>query len=360
MNVASELLLEASTRIGDAGCWLVLGGDPAVPVELALRYPGSVVRWVPLNVPDHDRVRRIVSGHPVENLEVWDDPATPVEPEDMFDAVVFETSLHRPLVRRWLAHARLVLADGGWVFLAGANDAGVRSAIGDAKRLFGHPVSDDYRRHHRVTGFQRSGDPDEAPYWLEHPGIAPRTWQSFQVDVRSQAFALDTLPGVFPGDRLDAGTALLLEHTTVPPGVRVLDAGCGTGIIGLLAARIGANHVDLIDVNLLAVAVASRNLGTNGITSGRVVASDIFSGLGDARYDLIVSNPPFHQGKAIDLSMPDRLISEAPGHLLPGGSLMIVANSFLRYERQMRRVFGHVETVVATRQYHVIAARDPR
>lgn len=360
MNVASELLLEATTGAGDAGHWLVLGGDPAVPVQIALRDPGHAVRWVPLTVRDHLRIRRMLAEHPLENLEVRDDPATPVEREHMFDAVVFETSLHRPLVRRWLAHARLGLTEGGRVFLAGANDAGVRSAIGDAKRLFGDPVSEEYRRHHRVTGFRWSGDPDQAPYWLEHPGIAPRTWQLFQVDMRGQAFALDTLPGVFPGARLDAGTAMLLEHLAVPSGASVLDAGCGTGIIGLLAARIGANQVDLIDDHLLAVAVASRNLETNGVTNGRVVASNIYAELGNARYDLIVSNPPFHVGKAIDTSMPDQLINEAPDHLWPGGSLAIVANSFLRYERGMRLVFRHVETVAATRQYHVIVASDPR
>lgn len=359
LSPASGMLLDLAEGL-DARRWLVLGGELSLVAGILGDHPGAHVCWAPVDVRDLDQAQQMFVDAPAARLEIRDDPAWPGGSEQAFDAVVFATSLHRPLVRRWLAHAYHVLAQGGHLLLAGANDAGVRSAIGDAKRLFGDPVGEDYRRRHRVASFRRDTGPDEYPYWFDQPGIAPGTWQAFDVTVRGHAFALHTLPGVFPGDRLDTGTALLLEHLTVASGARVLDAGCGTGVIGLLAARLGATRVDLIDANLLAIAAARENVSTLEIAGTRVLASDVYGAVAGQRYDLIVSNPPFHQGKAIDTSMPDRLISEAPDHLLLGGQLLLVANSFLRYERRMHGVFREVETVAATRQYHIIAAAGPR
>jgi 16S rRNA (guanine1207-N2)-methyltransferase len=354
------MLLDATSQLRDKRSWLVIGGEASLVAGILEDHPDADVRWGPVDVRDLDRAGPVLEGVPATRLTIQDDPARLVDDGETFDAVVFETSLHRPLVRRWLAQAHRVLVDGGTVLVAGANDAGVRSAIGDAKHLFGDPVGEDYRRRHRVAAFRRGGDPAEWPYWFDHPGIAPGTWQSFDLNVRGHTLALATLPGVFPGDRLDAGTALLLEHLSIASGARVLDAGCGAGVIGLLAARLGAGRVDLVDASLLAVTAARKNVARLGVAGARVLASDVYDAVPGERYDLIVSNPPFHRGKAIDLAVADRLIREAPAHLHPGGSLLIVANAFLAYGKRMDRVFRQVETVAASRQYHVISARDPR
>ncbi|HEV2128424.1 MAG TPA: methyltransferase, partial [Thermomicrobiales bacterium] len=89
--------------------------------------------------------------------------------------------------------------------------------------------------------------------------------------------------------------------------------------------------------------------------SVHVVAGDVYSGIEGEAYDLIVSNPPFHQGKMINYDMPQRLIGEASEHLKPGGRLVIVANAFLPYDRVMRAHFAEVDVVAATRQYRVLA-----
>ncbi len=166
----------------------------------------------------------------------------------------------------------------------------------------------------------------------------------------------ETLPGVFSADRLDEGTRLLLEHLEVPAGVSVLDVGCGAGVIGAVAGRRGAGSVTMTDVNLLAVAAARRNAGLAGVPV-EVVAGDVYGGLGERRFDLIASNPPFHQGKVVDYDMPQRLIAQASEHLAPGGRLVLVANAFLPYDRLMRERFGNVEVLGATRQYRVLSAR---
>ncbi len=96
-----------------------------------------------------------------------------------------------------------------------------------------------------------------------------------------------------------------------------------------------------------------------GITNGRALASDVYDAVRGERYDLVVSNPPFHRGKALDQEVAQRLIAGAPAMLSPGGGLLLVANAFLTYDDAMRRVFSRVETVAATRQYRVLAASHP-
>jgi 16S rRNA (guanine1207-N2)-methyltransferase len=97
-----------------------------------------------------------------------------------------------------------------------------------------------------------------------------------------------------------------------------------------------------------------------GLDRCRVVAGDTYGAVRASEYDLIVSNPPFHRGKAIDFSVADRLINEAPLYLAEHGTLLVVANAFLAYGKRIAERFGEVEAIAATRQYHVIRARHPK
>ncbi len=112
----------------------------------------------------------------------------------------------------------------------------------------------------------------------------------------------------------------------------MLDMGCGYGIVGLIAATRGASQVTLSDDNLLAVRCARASAAANAITNVEIVAGDLLDAVKDQRFDLIVSNPPFHQQFDVNTNVAHRLIREAKSALKPGGRLVIVANAFLKYE----------------------------
>ena len=358
MNVSSEMLSQITRANhgdrGHAGRMLVIGGGADLPLELAELHSDANIVWIATDVREESRL----AGIP--GIDLRSDPGKPLMVDERFDTVLLPVPPDRRLARRWLVMAARVLADGGMLLMAGANAEGIKSTIADAKALFGPARSEDYAQKHRVARFTGGASVDSHPEWVTQPGIAPGTWDEVEVGAGKGVLSLATLPGVFAGKRLDVGTSLLLDHLHVTAGSRVLDVGCGAGVIGLTALRQGASAVDLTDVNLLATASVRETIARNAVANVRVFASDVYDALPNERYDLIVSNPPFHQGKTIDYAMPERLIREAPAHLHPGGSVLIVANAFLSYGRELERTFRNVEVIAATRQYHVLKASVPR
>jgi release factor glutamine methyltransferase len=150
---------------------------------------------------------------------------------------------------------------------------------------------------------------------------------------------LVTLPGVF---RPISDTWLLAEALAAEihrHRSSVLDVCTGSGAIAIHAAGHGATAVTAVDLSRRAVATARINARLNGVRM-RVRRSDLFSALGDARFDVIVSNPPYVPALTDDLPahgparawdagrdgrlLLDRLIAGAPAHLRPGGTLLVV------------------------------------
>jgi len=145
-----------------------------------------------------------------------------------------------------------------------------------------------------------------------------------QVTVRGHSFAFRTDAGVFSREGLDRGTELLLEALQVGPCESILDLGCGYGAIGIVAARLSdGGHVVLTDVNERAAALARANVAANAIRNAEVRVGDLYAPVEDLLFDHIVCNPPIRAGRGV----VDRIISEAPAHLLDGGSFWLVART---------------------------------
>jgi 16S rRNA (guanine1207-N2)-methyltransferase len=129
-------------------------------------------------------------------------------------------------------------------------------------------------------------------------------------------------PGLFAKGRLDPATALLLETIRTPePGTMVLDFACGAGVIGNnLLSREPAIQLHLLDSDAVAVAATQEN-----VPQGEVHTGASLTQLPDnLRFDLIVSNPPIHDGKARDYAVVRDLIKNARSRLNRGGALWLV------------------------------------
>jgi len=179
-------------------------------------------------------------------------------------------------------------------------------------------------------------------------------WQRFE----ALGLTLISHPGVFGHGKVDEGTQLLLEclERDLPhASMRVLDMGCGDGIISAWLAQRG-HHVTAVDVSAFAVEATRRTLNANGL-EGRVMQSDVYAALPDDPFDIIVSNPPFHQERDVSYGATQRLISQAPDYLAPKGQLFMVANAFLPYPDLLQQAFSSFQTLADNRRFRVYQAQ---
>ncbi len=127
------------------------------------------------------------------------------------------------------------------------------------------------------------------------------------------------MPGVFSRDGLDVGSQLLLSTLTPHTKGKVLDVGCGAGVLSAaLASHSPKVRLTLCDVSAPAVEASRATLAANGL-EGEVFASNVFSEV-KGRFDMIISNPPFHDGMQTSLDAAQTLIRGAVRHLNSGGS----------------------------------------
>jgi len=358
VSPAQQLLADAVKPAADARMLLLSCGPGALGVALARQaHAGSAIlldsSWIALEMAE-----RTLSANNVTNARVCATISVLPEQAGAFDIAMIVVPNDRKLTRRWLVEAYAALRQGGELYLAGANDHGIRSAIGDAEALFGGAHVLGYKHGNRVAQARKAAAVAQVPAWAGEAGIAPGTWYAFEAQARGHTFQLRSLPGVFAYDRVDAGTALLLDVLAIPPGARVLDVGCGYGIIGLAAARMGAAQVELVDVNLLAVAAASENILHNRIAQARACASDGVPNGTARRYDVVVSNPPFHIGKSVDGDIARAFIERAQQALTQRGQLILVANQFLRYDQVLGAAFEQVTCLASNRSYRVWSATN--
>lgn len=273
-----------------------------------------------------------------------------------FDAAIIGQPKGRNLAQRWIINAINALRPDGDLYISGANNLGVRSSIKDAESLVGTAKVLGYKKGHRVARIKKRQAKIDEPTWLHKPGVSTGTWHKFKVDVRGETILIHSLPGIFSYDRLDEGTRLLLNTLKIHQGDRVLDLGCGYGVIGLTAARLGAGYVTLVDNNLLATSAALKNIKANGIEKAGVVISDVLDAVSTRNLDLVISNPPFHTGKDVDYLVTQAFIEQSWNALLEGGNLMLVANKFLRYKGIIDEYFSGSQCVTETNRYQVLKA----
>jgi 23S rRNA (guanine1835-N2)-methyltransferase len=165
---------------------------------------------------------------------------------------------------------------------------------------------------------------------------------------------------VFSRRRLDMGTRLLLEHlpTDIGDG-RVVDVGCGNGVIGVSMATANPDAlVTMIDESFMAVASATANatgrFGADHDVEIRV--GDSLTGIDDASVDLVISNPPFHDDHAVGDVVAWEVFKGAHRVLKPGGRLLVVGNRHLGYHAKVRRIFGDSEVVASNPKFVVTTA----
>ena len=161
-------------------------------------------------------------------------------------------------------------------------------------------------------------------YFTADPSVAFKR-APVHASVWGQELDLVSGSGVFAQGRVDIGTAILFRETEPPAPGRILDLGCGYGLIGLAAAAaVPGADVTAVDVNERAVLLANENAASLGLADRfRAVTPDAVAA--DATYDEIWSNPPIRIGKE---ALHELLLTWLP-RLAPGGRAVMVVGKNL-------------------------------
>ncbi|WP_372965649.1 methyltransferase [Marinobacter sp.] len=277
-----------------------------------------------------------------------------------FDSVIVFLPKARAELDLRLAMAQFLGRQGACLVVIGEKKEGVAGGAKQFVQAIPDGLKIDSARHCQVwAGTNRQ--PKATFSLTEYLEWTPVTCAGVEVAVAG-------LPGVFSEGELDDGTRLLLDNLADKPlsGDKVLDFACGAGVIGawLQAYRQSTGKepgvVDGLDVQAQAVACAKATYQRAG-ARGQIYALDGLAGL-DGHWQAVVTNPPFHTGVRTDTSMTEHFIRQVARHLVPGGELRLVANSFLPYEALLQQFIGPVQKLVQDKRFTVYRAfqRLPR
>ena len=170
--------------------------------------------------------------------------------------------------------------------------------------------------------------------------------------VQGVDLVLQTNEDVFSPAAVDKGTKAMLSFVEFKAEDKVLDLGCGCGIVGILAAKqIGAGNVVMCDVSENAVALSKQNAKANGVEGVTIRLSDGLREISETGFTLILSNPPYHT----DFAVAKGFIEEGFKKLAIGGKMVMVTKRLDWYRNKLASTFGGV-TVKEKDGYYVFLA----
>ena len=169
--------------------------------------------------------------------------------------------------------------------------------------------------------------------------------------IRNADFEFYTSSGVFSKERIDKGTLLLAENMLVGKNSKILDIGCGIGILGIAAAKLFDAKVVMSDINKRAVMLAKKNAKLNNIKA-EICQGNLYEKIKENDFDSILSNPPQNAGKEVCF----KLIEQSKNHLKNKGILQLVARhnkGGKTLSGKMKEVFGNVKVIAKKAGYSV-------
>lgn len=189
----------------------------------------------------------------------------------------------------------------------------------------------------------------------------PTTWQARITTGDNVTVTNDA--NVFSRQSLDIGARFMLEHMQVKAKEKVIDLGCGNGVLGLSALALAPDcEVTFVDESYMALNSAKRNVSLafpEQLSQCQFVPSNCLESLieNDApKVNRILCNPPFHQQNTITDHIAWQMFHDSREMLQKGGHLVVVANRHLDYFAKLKRLFGGVTLIASQNKFVILSA----
>ncbi|MBJ6137458.1 class I SAM-dependent methyltransferase [Marinobacter litoralis] len=347
-DAADELLLdEALNRLTPKHRVLVID-DAFGALTLGL------ADYSPVSVSDSAALSQALKDNALRNPNL-PSPSVPASwlnpPEGPFDLVVLRIPRQAEYLAWLLRWVNSQLAEDGCLLAGGMikhlPERSVDVFAGAVKTETVLPA----RKKARVVVCRRGSETLEG--W-------PSVWKGYQQ--HGVPAPVEAMPAVFSRERLDIGTRELLPLVgpavqVLKPEARILDLACGNGVLGLSALACRPDvAVDFSDVSSQAVASAHHNLRHCAFSERAQLHHSDGVPTGCGEFQLILLNPPFHEGGVVGDHIALRLFKQAAKHLAADGRVLMVGNRHLGYHRSLKRYFRSVEQRAASPRFVVFEA----
>lgn len=260
------------------------------------------------------------------------------EAQGPFALALVPATKHKAETLANIARAWDMLEEGGTLVFAGSNEIGGATIAKELRKAAGEDGS--LSKHHcKVMWTTRTGT--LPPQWLE--AVQPRV---------VEATGCLSRPGIYSWDKVDRGSALLVQSLWPKMSGRVADLGAGWGYISAQLMGKADIALDLFEAEKLALDCARIN-----VPGAQHHWSDVAAGIPARAFDWVLTNPPFHSGKKVDIALGQAFVAAAAAGLKPRGRLILVANRHLPYEPVIDRLFAKREVLAEDSAFKVIQAK---
>ncbi len=246
-------------------------------------------------------------------------------------------------VPRAKAEARALMAEAigaDLIVVDGQKTDGVEALLKDCKAL-GLSVGEALSKAHGKLAVVKPGP--QLAEWAAKPLLVEGGFQ--------------TLPAVFSSDGPDRGSVLLADALPAKLGARVADLGAGWGYLSrAILAREGVKELDLVEAEAEALTCAKVNIPD---PRAKFHWADATTFKPARFWDSVVMNPPFHTAREADAGLGMAFIKAAQRGLSPSGSLWMVANRHLPYDKLLVTLFKQVEEIGGDKAFRVTRASYP-
>lgn len=273
--------------------------------------------------------------------------------EQLFDAVFIRISKEKSVTHRAINQALTVLTNDGKLILAGYKNEGIKTYNQKSAAFFSEQSdSIKLKDAHTVTFSKKILSGSE-------PALDDNNYSSIRAIGSFQEFSLLSKPGVFGFEKIDSGTRLLIEQADrylteqgfTPQSV--LDLGCGYGLLAMTATTWGVKFICATDNNAAALAAVKANANHHNLNI-EVIASDAGEQINE-KFDVVLCNPPFHQGFTISGDLTDKFLKNASQKLIKNGIAFFVVNSFIGLEKKAGALFSKQQLLINNKQFKVVA-----
>jgi 16S rRNA G1207 methylase RsmC len=175
-----------------------------------------------------------------------------------------------------------------------------------------------------------------------------------EITIDNFDFKITNHSNVFSREKLDIGTRFFLEHIPIIYSGRILDLGCGNGLVGIKAKMINPK-ADIVfsDDSKMALLSAKTNYFKISKDEASFVWTNCFEQAREGSFDLVLCNPPFHQGHTVGDFVAKQMFKDAKMVLKAGGALRIIGNSHLGYQVELKKLFGNASKIAQSKKFTI-------